>query len=239
MKYFLSGATGFIGGRLAQRLASEGHTVNAIVRNPGKTKDLSAPGIRIFPGDITDKDSLYAPMEGVDGVYHVAAWYKVGARDKSMANAINVNGTRNVLEAMKELKIRKGVYTSTLAKNSDTHGKLVDETYRYDGCGRHRHCSYPGHGEEQGRGELYHWRAGPSVDRRLADGRADHRHQGPAHTPFSRYHENHCRTIRILWKVSAHPRTLFRRGTPRQRRGYLHWRQLQGPQGAWLRSPAA
>jgi nucleoside-diphosphate-sugar epimerase len=133
MKYFLTGATGFIGGRLARRLVAEGHTVNALVRDPGNAKDLSDLGIRIFPGDITDKDSLYAPMEGTDGVYHVAAWYKVGARDKSMAYAINVNGTRNVLEAMKELNIKKGVYTSTLATNSDTRGKLVDETYRYDG----------------------------------------------------------------------------------------------------------
>jgi nucleoside-diphosphate-sugar epimerase len=47
--------------------------------------------------------------------------------------AINVNGTRNTLEVMRELGIPKGVYTSTVAVNSDTHGKLVDETYRYTG----------------------------------------------------------------------------------------------------------
>jgi nucleoside-diphosphate-sugar epimerase len=73
------------------------------------------------------------PMTGVDGVFHVAAWYKVGAKDKTMADRINVGGTRNVLELMKELRIPKGVYTSTLAVFSDTHGKVVNESYRYDG----------------------------------------------------------------------------------------------------------
>ncbi len=133
MKYFLTGATGFIGGKLAKRLLSEGHTLNALIRDPDKAQVLQNPGIRLFKGDITDKSSLYEPMKGVDGVFHVAAWYKVGVKDKSMAYAINVNGTRNVLEVMKELEINKGVYTSTLAVNSDTGGKIVDERYRYDG----------------------------------------------------------------------------------------------------------
>jgi len=72
-------------------------------------------------------------MTGADGVFHVAGWYKVGVRDSSMAQAINVDGTRNVLELMRDLKIPKGVYTSTLAVNSDTGGIIVDETYRFHG----------------------------------------------------------------------------------------------------------
>jgi len=76
---------------------------------------------------------MRAPMAGVDGVFHIAAWYKVGVRDKSDGVKINVDGTRNVLELMKELNIPKGVYTSTLGVNEDTGGKLVDETYRYTG----------------------------------------------------------------------------------------------------------
>jgi nucleoside-diphosphate-sugar epimerase len=69
------------------------------------------------------------PMAGVDGVFHLAAWFKVGARDRSMAHAINVDGTRNVLELMKELAIPKGVYTSTLGVFSNTHGRMVDESH--------------------------------------------------------------------------------------------------------------
>ncbi len=72
-------------------------------------------------------------MKDTDGVFHVAAWYKIGARDKSPAWEINVNGTRNVLELMRELKIPKGVYTSTLAINSDTKNAIRNENYHFTG----------------------------------------------------------------------------------------------------------
>jgi nucleoside-diphosphate-sugar epimerase len=133
MKYFLTGATGFIGGVLARQLREAGHEVIAVVRTPAKAQELVKLGVHLHQGDVTDKESMRTPMTGVDGVFHVAGWYKVGVRDKSQAYAINVEGTRNVLELMKELKIPKGVYTSTLAVNSDTHGVEVDETYRFTG----------------------------------------------------------------------------------------------------------
>jgi nucleoside-diphosphate-sugar epimerase len=131
MKYFITGATGFIGGQLARQLVNAGHEVVALARKP--TKALEALGVKVHQGDITEKESMRAPMTGVDGVFHVAGWYKVGVRDKSMAEAINVQGTRNVLELMKELKIPRGVYTSTIAVFYDTKGKIPDETYRFTG----------------------------------------------------------------------------------------------------------
>lgn len=71
-------------------------------------------------------------MTGVDGVFHCAALYAWGA-DSAIAERINVDGTRHVLEAMRDAGVPKGVYTSTLAVNSDTQGREVDESYRYDG----------------------------------------------------------------------------------------------------------
>ena len=133
MKYFLTGATGFIGAHVARQLVEVGHHVVAVVRNPSKAKDLTDLGIAVHKGDVTEKESMRAPMTEVDGIFHIAGWYKIGVRDKSAGEQINVQGTRNVLELMRELAIPKGVYTSTLAINSDTHGQLVDETYRYDG----------------------------------------------------------------------------------------------------------
>ena len=133
MKYFVTGATGFIGGRLVHQLREAGHQVVAIARQPARAQDLTALGVQVVPGDVTDKVSLRAPMTGVDGVFHLAGWYQVGVRDKTPARAINVDGTRNVLEVMRELGIPKGVYTSTLAVNGDTHGRVVDETYEHDG----------------------------------------------------------------------------------------------------------
>ncbi|HLO30466.1 MAG TPA: NAD-dependent epimerase/dehydratase family protein [Anaerolineales bacterium] len=133
MKYFITGATGFVGGVLAKQLCQAGHSVHASVRSPEKAKELETIGVQLFKGDVTDKESMRAAMTGVDGVYHVAGWYKIGTADKTDGEKINIQGTRNVLELMQELKIPKGVYTSTCAVNSDTHGQLVDETYHFTG----------------------------------------------------------------------------------------------------------
>src|SRR5574341_388676 len=133
MKYFLTGATGFLGNALAQQLRAAGHEVHASIRNPKKANDLQSLGVKLFTGDVTNKESMRAAMTGVDGVFHVAGWYKIGTRDKSDGEKVNVQGTRKVLELMQELRIPKGVYTSTLAVNSDTHGRLADESYHFSG----------------------------------------------------------------------------------------------------------
>lgn len=132
-KYFLTGATGFVGGALAKQLRNAGHKVIAIVRNPDKGNDLKAIGVTVVKGDVTEKESMRDAMRGCDGVYHVAGWYKVGVKDKTPGYQINVLGTKNVLELMQELKIEKGVYTSTLAINSDTHGVQHDENFHFTG----------------------------------------------------------------------------------------------------------
>jgi nucleoside-diphosphate-sugar epimerase len=128
-RYFITGATGFIGGHLARRLRAEGHDVVTIARDPARADDLRALGVQVHRGDITQPDTLLAPMTGADGVFHVAAWYSVGARDKSMARSVNVDGTRHVLEAMRDLGIAKGVYTSTVGVFGDTHGQMRSEDY--------------------------------------------------------------------------------------------------------------
>jgi nucleoside-diphosphate-sugar epimerase len=133
MRYFVTGATGFIGGCLARQLVSLGHEVVALVRSPGAAGELARLGVRLHPGDITERATLLDGMRGADGVFHVAAWYKLGAPDIRMAERVNVEGTRHVLEAMRELGVPRGVYTSTLAVFSDTRGKSVDETYYFTG----------------------------------------------------------------------------------------------------------
>lgn len=141
MKYALTGGTGFIGGVLARQLRAAGHDVRSIVRSMARAKELSDLGVGLFEGDVTQKDSLRRAMVGMDGVFHVAGWYRVGVRhsdwgrDRAEAEAINVEGTRNVLEVMRELGIPKGVYTSTLAINSDSKGRRLDERHHF--AGRH------------------------------------------------------------------------------------------------------
>lgn len=131
-KYFVTGATGFIGGELVKQLIGRGHKVVALVRSPERATMLRALGVEMHAGDITDRETLKAPMTGVDGVFHVAAWFKIGVKEP-LADRINVDGTRNVLQTMRALEIPRGVYTSTVAIFSDTRGAVPDETYRYDG----------------------------------------------------------------------------------------------------------
>jgi nucleoside-diphosphate-sugar epimerase len=137
MTFFLTGATGFVGGAVARLLVAARHHVRALVRDPAKARDLATLGVELHRGDVTDKASLLLPMTGVDGVFHIAGWYKIGVHDPETAQAVNVDGTRHVLEVMRELRVPRGVYTSTLAVNSDTRGRVVDETYRFTG----RHVS--------------------------------------------------------------------------------------------------
>lgn len=131
-KYFVTGATGFIGGEIVKQLIGRGHKVAALVRAPERAAMLKALGVEIHRGDITDRETLKVPMTGVDGVFHVAAWYKVGVKEP-LADQVNVDGTRNVLQTMRTLGIPRGVYTSTIAVFSDTRGAMPDESYRYDG----------------------------------------------------------------------------------------------------------
>jgi nucleoside-diphosphate-sugar epimerase len=120
---------------ISRQLSEAGHEVVTIARRPDKAQFLVEIGVDVRMGDITEKNSMREAMSNADGVFHVAEWYKVGAhaKDRLEAEKINVEGTRNVLELMKELRVPKGVYTSTLAVFSDTHGKIVNENHRFGG----------------------------------------------------------------------------------------------------------
>jgi dihydroflavonol-4-reductase len=114
-RYWLSGGTGFVGGRLAELLREDGHDVVALARPTANTARLNAAGAEVAEGDITDKDSVVASMQGCDGGFHVAAWYEVGVgkADRTRMFEINVTGTQNVLEAAAKTGLAKLVYTST------------------------------------------------------------------------------------------------------------------------------
>lgn len=133
MHYFVTGATGFIGGYLTSRLLAEGHLVTAMVRTPEQARALARYGVRPYIGDVLDKESVRRAMRRAEGVFHLAAYVRVGIRDRRRAEAVNVTGTRYVLEVMRDFHVPKGVYTSSLAVNGDTKGRVVDESYHYHG----------------------------------------------------------------------------------------------------------
>jgi nucleoside-diphosphate-sugar epimerase len=131
---FFTGATGFLGNAVMRQLLEQGHRVQAVVRDPNKAVELKKLGANLFPGDVTDKDGMRKAIQGSDGVFHSAGWYKIGVhKNRDQGEKVIVQGSRNVFELMKELGIPKGVFTSTLAVNSDTHGKMMDETFHFTG----------------------------------------------------------------------------------------------------------
>jgi dihydroflavonol-4-reductase len=129
MEYFVTGATGLIGTHVVEQLVDGGHDVVALTRSRSNADHLP-PEVRVVEGDITNRESMREPMTGVDGVFHIAAWFYVGPgpREADRAERINVDGTRNVLELMDELDIPKGVYTSTVGVYPGTSTETVDES---------------------------------------------------------------------------------------------------------------
>ena len=132
MKAFLTGATGFVGGHVAQRLLARGDDVVALVRSPAKAAALADAGCRLIEGDLSDADAIRRGVEGVDSVFHIGAVYKVGipASERPALEEANVRGTERVLDAAIDAGVGRIVYVSTVACFGNTHGKVVDESYR-------------------------------------------------------------------------------------------------------------
>jgi len=113
----VTGATGFTGGHLAQHLIGHGDTVRALVRPQSRDRfdrsALPARGVIAYEGDLIDAGSLGRAMEGVDVVYHIAATYREAGQPDSAYRAINVDGTRNLLEVARAFEVRRVVHCST------------------------------------------------------------------------------------------------------------------------------
>lgn len=113
---FLTGATGFVGTVLAGELVREGWQVTAIHRPGANLKYLARDALRLVPGDVTDRASLErAVPEGVDAVFHVAGSTNLWSRGNDEQRRVNVEGTRNVVEAALARRAKRFVHTSTVS----------------------------------------------------------------------------------------------------------------------------
>ena len=129
MKAFITGWTGFIGKHVIPKLLERGYEVTALVRSEKDAASMRVQGVSPIRGDILERESMRAGMQGSDVVFHLAGWYKIGDPNPAKGERINVDGTRNVLELATELGVPRIVYTSTVAVFGDTHGRLVNESY--------------------------------------------------------------------------------------------------------------
>jgi dihydroflavonol-4-reductase len=128
MKALVTGATGFVGSAVVHALLAAGHSVRALVRPAGNRKNLDGLDIGIVVGDLTDPETLRTACVGCDALFHVAADYRLWIRDPQAMMAANVDGTRNIIRAAMTARVRRIVYTSSVATlGVRTDGQSADE----------------------------------------------------------------------------------------------------------------
>lgn len=125
MKALVTGATGFIGGNLVNRLLSQGWVVHALVRRKSKYSALKRKGVVVFFGDLNNFDSIKRATRGVDVVFNCAAalpYHKLPGKEYEKANVL---GVTNVLETAKRSRVKRVVHISSVAiyKPTDVYSK--------------------------------------------------------------------------------------------------------------------
>jgi dihydroflavonol-4-reductase len=123
----ITGATGQVGHAIARRLADDGVQVRALVRSPDRAQVLPGGAQPVF-GDVTDAASLGGALDGVDTVYHAAGIPEQWRRDAGEFARVNVEGTRNVVEAALAAGVERFVYTSTDDVLVGAPGATFDES---------------------------------------------------------------------------------------------------------------
>ncbi|HET7024968.1 MAG TPA: NAD(P)-dependent oxidoreductase [Gemmatimonadales bacterium] len=114
MNILLTGATGFVGGHVADRLVARGDHVTALVRTPARAARLADAGIALIPGDLDDHTALRRAAQGQDAVCHIAAL--TGAVDEAEFLHANRDGTVNLIRAVEETApTARFVYISSMA----------------------------------------------------------------------------------------------------------------------------
>ena len=125
----ITGASGFVGSAVARTLIQAGFPVRALVRQASPRFHLDGLDLKFITGDLRDTDSVRRAMNGSRYVFHVAADYRLWARDPGAIYAANVDGTRNVMQEALRAGVERVVYTSSVATLGwPYHGAPGDET---------------------------------------------------------------------------------------------------------------
>lgn len=109
----ITGASGYIGHKLALEAAAKNYTVHVLVRDLHSKFLPVHPNIHLFEGDVTNKESILVAMKGCSHILHSAGITKMWDKDSSIFYKVNVEGTRNVLDAALQCEVQKFVFTST------------------------------------------------------------------------------------------------------------------------------
>ena len=132
MKCVVTGATGHIGNVLVRYLVKRGYEVTAFVKEGEKIDFLKELPISFAYGDVRDIESLKKAFEGQKIVFHLAGIIEIGNGNKKLVRQVNVEGTRNVVKACKEMKVKRLIYTSSVhAIKELPKGEVITETKEF------------------------------------------------------------------------------------------------------------
>jgi dihydroflavonol-4-reductase len=128
-RVLVTGASGFVGSAVARCLVEAGFSVRALLRSRSPRAHLAGLDLDFSEGDLRDRKSLERAIAGMRYVFHVAADYRLWARDSSDIFATNVEGTRNLMEEVMRAGVERVVHTSSVATlGLRTDGTAADES---------------------------------------------------------------------------------------------------------------
>lgn len=128
MLAFVTGATGFVGSHVARALAAQGADLRLLVRSGSDLRNIAELDADRVVGDLRDPASFTKAVAGCDAMFHVAADYRLWVRDPDQMYRSNVEGTRGILQAARENKVHRVIYTSSVATMGfQSNGHLANE----------------------------------------------------------------------------------------------------------------
>lgn len=125
--FLVSGATGFIGGRLVRALSESGHAVRALVRD--RSRFAAPAGVEVFEGDLLRVESLAGVEQGIDIVVHCASILGKWGTSDSALSAVNVQGAIHLVERFAGGGLQRFVHLSAGGVTGPTDRRVVDESY--------------------------------------------------------------------------------------------------------------
>ncbi len=129
MEILVTGATGFVGSAVLRLLLQEGHSVRALAREGSDRRNLDDLPVKIVTGDLNDRASLDAALDGSQALYHVAADYRLWVPKPEEIYQNNVEGTRSIMLAAAQAGVERIVYTSSVAAlGHNADGPPADES---------------------------------------------------------------------------------------------------------------
>ncbi len=133
MRVGVTGGSGVVGRSVVRHLIGEGHQVVALARSAIAAAGLESLGADPVEGDVLDPASLRHFADGVDRVFHVAGVNEMCSRDPELMDLVNIQGTRNVIEACRSAGVGRMIHTSSAAAIGERRGTIGRENSPHRG----------------------------------------------------------------------------------------------------------